>query len=408
MKIEIIPIGDEILIGQIVDTNSAWMAAELTRHGFEIVAITTVGDNSENIRQALDIALERADIVLTTGGIGPTKDDVTKKTLCSYFKTRLVFNKNVLENIERIFSRKNYTLNKPTKEQALVPENSSIIQNKAGTAPILWFEQNGKVLVSMPGVPIEMKTAMTDDVIPRLKERFLPIDYLNYSLLVCGITESALAMLLKEFEENLPKPFSLAYLPSYGSIRLRLSAWGRENLGQMKIQEERITRIVKEILVATGDKSLEMILGEKLRNRNFSISTAESCSGGNIAHRITLVPGASDYFKGSIVSYANEIKSNVLEINSSIIGLRGAVSREVVEQMAKNIAEKMKTDCSIAVSGIAGPNGGTLEKPTGTVWICTRTPEKIVTQKHQFGDASREENINRTTNAALLQMINML
>lgn len=407
MKIEIIPVGDEILIGQIVDTNSAWMTAELTRQGFEIVAIATVGDNAESIHQEIDIAFSRADIVLMTGGVGPTKDDITKKTLCSYFNTDLIFDDTVFQNINYLFTHKNYKLNELTRNQAFVPKDCTIIQNKVGTAPILWFEQKGKILVSMPGVPFEMKTAMTDEIIPRLKNLFQSIDYLKSSFLVSGITESALATRLEGFETQLPDNFSLAYLPSYGLIRLRLSAWGNENSSEMEIQKEKLKNTVKDILVDASDKSLETILGEALRSKTFTLSTAESCTGGNIAHRITLIPGASDYFKGSIVSYANQVKSDSLGIDSKAIERYGAVSQEVVGQMAQSVSKKLKTDCSVAVSGIAGPAGGTPDKPVGTVWICTKTPTEIVTKKYQFG-TSREENINRSTNMAILQMIKML
>ena len=407
VKIEIIPIGDEILIGQIIDTNSAWMATKLTGEGFEIVAISTVGDRADSIMKALDIAFSRADIVLMTGGVGPTKDDITKTTLCNYFNTRLVFDDTVLENINRIFAHKKHVLNELTRNQALVPENCTVIQNRVGTAPVLWFEQNRKILVSMPGVPFEMKTIMTDEVIPRLKKQFQSIDYLKCSFLVAGITESALATRLADFEAQLPGNFSLAYLPSYGLIRLRLSAWGNENSSEMEIQKEKLKNTVKNILVDASDKSIETILGEALRSKTFTLSTAESCTGGNIAHRITLIPGASDYFKGSIVSYANQVKSDILGIDSKAIERYGAVSQEVVGQMAQSASKKLKTDCSVAVSGIAGPTGGTPDKPVGTVWICTKTPTEIVTKKYQFG-TSREENINRTVNMALLQMIKML
>lgn len=407
MKIEIITVGDEILIGQIIDTNSAWMAAELTRHGFEIVAVTSVGDNAENISQAIDIAFSRADIVLMTGGVGPTKDDITKKTLCDYFGTRLIFSNAVLENITQLFAHKNYTLNELTRNQAFVLENCTVIQNKTGTAPLLWFERKDKILVSMPGVPFEMKTAMTDEIIPRLKKRFLSIDYLKYSFLVSGITESGLAIRLQDFEAQLPENFSLAYLPSYGLIRLRLSVRGKENLPEMRFQKRKLRKVLRDFLVAESDKPLEALLGEALRKERLTLSTAESCTGGNIAHRITLVPGASEYYKGSIVAYHNDVKTSLLKVDKDVIKTHGVVSREVVEQMAQNASEQLKTECSIAVSGIAGPDGGTPEKPVGTVWICTRTNRETVTQKYQFG-ISREENINRTTNTAILQMIKML
>jgi nicotinamide-nucleotide amidase len=407
VKIEIIPIGNEILIGQIADTNSAWMTAELTRQGFEIVAITTIGDQAENIIKAIDIAFSRADVVLMTGGVGPTKDDITKKTLCSYFNTELIFDENALQNINYLFAHKNYKLNELTKNQAFVPKNCTVIQNKAGTAPILWFERKSKILVSMPGVPFEMKTAMADEIIPRLKRQFQSTDYLKSTFLVSGITESALATQLEDFEAQLPDNFSLAYLPSYGLIRLRLSAWGKENLSIMEIQKQRLKEALNEILVAESDEPLEALLGKALRSNNLTVSTAESCTGGNIAHRITLVPGASGYYKGSIISYDNNVKASLLNVDKSVIETYGAVSREVVEQMAHNVSEKLKADCSIAVSGIAGPDGGTPEKPIGTTWICTKMQNKIMTQKYQFG-TSREENINRTTNMAILQMIKML
>lgn len=407
MKIEIITIGDEILIGQIIDTNSGWMAAELTKQGFEIRAVTTVGDDAENILQALNTALSRANIVLLTGGVGPTKDDITKNTLCRYFNTELIFDNDVLQNIEKLFAHKNYTLNELTRNQAFVPKSCSVIQNKVGTAPLLWFEQKGRILVSMPGVPFEMKTAMTDEIIPRLKKLSQPVDYLKTSFLVSGITESALATRLEKFETDLPDNFSLAYLPSYGLIRLRLSVWGKENLAEMQFQKEKLQIALNDILVASSEDSLEKILGEKLRGSSLTLSTAESCTGGNIAHRVTLVPGASEYYKGSVVTYDNRVKSALLDIDNQVIEEQGAVSKEVVEEMARNVAKKLDTDCAIAVSGIAGPNGGTPEKPVGTVWICTTVHNEMVTKKYQFG-TSREENINRSTNMAILQMIKMI
>ena len=407
MKIEIITIGDEILIGQIIDTNSAWMAAELTRRGFEIIAVTSIGDNAENIRKTLDIAFERADALLLTGGVGPTKDDITKKTLCAYFDTDLVFDENVLRNINDIFFHKKFKMNELTKSQAFVPKIAEVIQNKVGTAPILWFEHNKKILVSMPGVPFEMKTAMKDEIIPRLKNRFPSEDYLRRSFLVFGITESALAIQLDDFEKELPACFSLAYLPSYGLIRLRLSVRGKENELMLAAQAEKLKQLLGDLLVAEGEKLLEELLDDKLREQKLTIATAESCTGGNIAHRITLISGASGYYKGSVVSYANDVKTALLNVPPKMMEKYGAVSEQVVKEMAKGVSEKLKTDCAIAVSGIAGPDGGTPEKPVGTVWICTQTAEKFLAKKYQFG-ASREENINRATNMAMLQMIKML
>lgn len=407
MKIEIITIGDEILIGQIVDTNSAWMAQELTKHGFEVIAISSTSDQAKAITDTLDIAFGRADILLVTGGVGPTKDDITKTTLCRYFNTSLIFNNEVLDNIMGIFAMRNFELNDLTRNQALVPENCTVIQNKAGTAPILWFEKGDKVLVSMPGVPYEMKSAMTNEVLPRLQQTFQTHDYIRNSLLVSGITESALAQRLTSFENELPNGFSLAYLPSFGMIRLRLSVWGKEREEEMKVQSRKLKRAVGDLLVAESEKPLGLLLGEKLKKKKLTVSTAESCTGGYIAHCISAVPGASAYFKGSVVSYANSVKEELLEVEKNTLKAHGAVSRQVVEEMANHVSEKMKTDCSISISGIMGPTGGTKQKPVGTVWVCTKNDREIISKKYNVGN-NREENILRTTNMALLQLLKML
>ena len=407
MKIEIITIGDEILIGQIIDTNSAWMTAELSRAGFEVIAVTSVGDNAHHIRQSIDIGFERADVLLLSGGIGPTKDDITKNTLCEYFNTPLIFSNEVLENIHQIFAHKNYKLNELTKNQAFVPEHCTVIQNRTGTAPIVWFDKNNKILVSMPGVPFEMKTTMQTEIIPRLQKRFPTDIFLKQTFLLSGITESALAMLLVDFENQLPDNFSLAYLPAYGLIRLRLSTRGAHKTKEFERQCNLLRKTVDSLLIEITESSIEALLGSLLKKRNLTLSTAESCTGGNVAHKITLIPGASNYFKGAVVSYSNEIKSNLLGIDPAVIEQYGAVSKEVVELMAENCVYKLQTDCGIAISGIAGPEGGTPDKPVGTVWICTVTPNEKITQKYQLGTA-REENINRATNMAILQLIKIL
>ena len=407
MRVEIISIGDELLIGQVVNTNAVWMGRELTQQGFIIVAVTTVGDRSDDIIKAIDVSFERADIVLLTGGVGPTTDDITKHTLCRYFHTTLDFNNEVLQNIESIFLKRNIQLNQLTRNQAFVPVNATVIQNKVGTAPILCFNNGKKVLISMPGVPFEMKTTMRDDIIPRLQVQFQPEGYLKQSYLVCGITESALATRLATFEPQLPAGFSLAYLPSFGFIQLRLSAWGESRKPEMIQQGNKLKQLLGKEFVSESDQTLEALLGEKLRKQQLTVSTAESCTGGYIAHRITTVPGASDYFKGSIVSYDNRIKEELLQVDKQTIDKKGVVSREVVEQMAEHVAHTMKTNCSIAVSGIMGPEGGTLEKPVGTVWICTRHNGKLLSVAYRVG-SSREENIERTANLAILQLIRML
>lgn len=407
MKVELITIGDEILIGQIVDTNSAWMASELTKKGFEIAAIDSVGDSAQAIIDAIDLGFSRSDILLLTGGIGPTNDDITKNTLCRYFDTSLVFSNDVLANIESIFANRNIQLNELTRNQAFVPETATVIQNRVGTAPILWFERDGKILVSMPGVPFEMKNAMTNEIIPRLIKQFRMEFYVKQSFLVSDITESKLAILLTDFEKELPRGFALAYLPSFSLIRLRLSTRSEINGNSFQEQIDKLRNLLGDLLVAENEKPLEELLGEKLRASNLTVSTAESCTGGLIAHKITSIAGSSDYFVGSIVSYANEIKENVLHVDKNTIALHGVVSQQVVEQMAENCAKLLNTDCSIAVSGIAGPSGGSDEKPVGTVWVCTCYRGEILSKKYNTGNM-RSENISRSANMAMLQLLKML
>lgn len=407
MKVEIITIGDEILIGQIVDSNSSWLARELTQHGFEIEAITSVGDQSVNIIEAIDIAFKRADILLLTGGMGPTNDDITKHTLCQYFHTALEFNDKVLQNIESIFIRRNLSLNQLTKKQAYVPASCTVIQNKFGTAPILWFDKNEKVLVSMPGVPFEMKHSIQNDIIPLLQKKFQATQYISRSCIVAGITESALATQLAEFEQQLPHDFSIAYLPYLGYIRLRLSVLGKERLPEIKQQALKLKKILDSNFVSKGVKMPEELLGEKLYKKHLTISTAESCTGGFVSHKITVVPGASNYYKGSIISYDNLVKEELLVVDKKTIKSKGAVSKEVVEQMARTIASKLRTDCSIAVSGIMGPDGGTKDKPVGTVWISTLYNDDINSVEYNVGN-SRVENIERTANLAIFQLLKML
>ena len=407
MKVEIITIGDEILIGQIVDTNSAWMAAEVTKAGFEVTCIQTVGDSDQTIMDAVDLAFSRSDILPLTGGIGPTNDDITKNTLCRYFNTQLIFNDEVLENIGEIFANRNISLNDLTRNQAFVPEGCTVIQNKAGTAPILWFERKGKVLVSMPGVPFEMMTAMANDIIPRLALQFHLENYLKESFLVGGITESALAMRLSEFEKELPNGISLAYLPFFGLIKLRLFTRNTASPVLFQGQTEKLRDLIVDLLVSETEKSLEELLGEKLQTSNLTISTAESCTGGLVAHKITSVAGASAYFTGSVVSYTNEIKERILDVNKSDLDTFGAVSEKVVVQMARNCAGLFNTDCAIAISGVAGPTGGSKEKPVGTVWICTYYRGESMAKKYNVGN-SRHENIERSANMAMLQMLKMI
>jgi nicotinamide-nucleotide amidase len=339
-----------------------------------------------------------------TGGVGPTNDDITKQVLCQYFGTSLVFSNEVLENINAVFAKRNIVLNELTKNQALVPKDCKVIQNRVGTAPILWFEKNEKVLVSMPGVPFEMKTAMKERIIPMLRQKFQLVEYIKESFIVADISESALAILLADFEKQLPENFSLAYLPSFGLIRLRLFVRGREHKELMKLQSKKLKKKLGKYFVAKSEDSLETLLGKKLKKLGCSLSTAESCTGGYISHKITTVSGASDYFYGSVVSYNNDVKNCILDINIETLRNFGAVSKPVVEQMARNVATKMNTNCSIAVSGIMGPKGGSRSKPIGTVWVATKYNEYLLAKAYNVNSGNRNENISRTANLAMLQI----
>ena len=409
--IEIITIGDEILIGQIVDTNSAWMAVELNKAGFQLSQITSVHDEADHIKKALDEALLRADVVLMTGGLGPTKDDITKQTLCEYFGTKLVFNPDVLENIQQIYHTRQSVMNELTKSQAMVPENCTVIQNRAGSAPITWFEKEGKVIVSMPGVPLEMKKVMSEEIIPRLQKYFKTPAIIHKTVQVYGIPESQLALRLTEWENALPEYLHLAYLPNFGIVKLRLSGAGQDEYKleeAINLQIETLKSILGESIFAYEDKPVEKIIYEKLKISGLTVSTAESCTGGNIAHRLTLIPGISDCFKGSVVAYHNELKINALGVSARDIEQYGAVSSQVATQMAEGARKVMQTDLAVATTGIAGPTGGTDEKPVGTIWISVSSPERTITRSFNFGQFARENFIERSTMAALMMLNEMI
>lgn len=407
MKIEIITIGDELLIGQIVNTNSAWMAAELTTQGFGVDAMTTVGDAPGDLLAALDTAFARADILLLTGGVGPTRDDRTKETLCRYFDCPLILNEEVLQHIEQLFQSRKATLNSLTRDQALVPSKATVIPNRVGTAPLLWFRKRAQLLVSMPGVPLEMQTAMREEIMPRLSATFRQKAYLRRDYLVGGYSESALATHLSSFEDQLPASFSLAYLPTYGIIRLRLSAWGEEHTATMEQQGKHLRELLGSHCLSESNQMVEQLLGELLQEKRFTLSTAESCTGGYIAHLITSVAGASGHFTGSVVAYDNHIKEILLQVETETLSQKGAVSREVAEQMARGVAAVTGTTCAIAVTGIMGPDGGSEEKPVGTVWVATLCGERLSSREYRVGK-SRAQNIERTARLAILQMLMML
>ena len=411
MNVEIIVIGDELLIGQVTDTNSGWIARELNHIGWEVTEITTVRDRSREITDALNSSFGRVDVVLMTGGLGPTKDDITKQTLCDYFGGKLVFDESVFANVEAIFRRRKLTMNDSTRNQAYVPNVCTVIQNSVGTAPVMWFERNGKVLVSMPGVPTEMKTVMKEAVISRLREYFQDhSSILHRTCLVKDFTESRLSETLSDFEVQLPACIKLAYLPTPGVIRLRLTARGDEESYLQKIIDDeffKLRTILGSHLFCGSDTTLAGALGSILAERGETLATAESCTGGNIAHEITRVAGSSVYFKGSVVAYSNEVKIRVLNVSSETLSGFGAVSRETVLQMVSGVQRLLSSDCAIATSGIAGPGGGSVEKPVGTVWIAVWYGERSEVECFCF-EGDREQVIARATQSALLMLIQLM
>ncbi|MDR0791747.1 MAG: competence/damage-inducible protein A [Chitinophagaceae bacterium] len=387
----IITIGDELLIGQVVDTNSAWMAQELNKTGIAVKHRIAVGDVWKDIWDILDEECKYADIILITGGLGPTADDITKPLLCEYFAGKLVIHQPTLEHIAYLhenFFKRLLTINDRNYKQAEVPDNCTVIKNEVGTAPGMWFEKDGQIFVSMPGVPHEMKTMMSRYVLPKLQQTFLLSRIAHRTLLTAGIGESALAERIKDFENNLPPDIKLAYLPNYGMVRLRLTATGNEENNDMETalnkRFEELQSLIKDVVVANEDIPFEEAIGRLLVKYNKTISTAESCTGGYIAHLLTAIPGASAYFIGSVVSYANQVKTNILGVNNSVLDTAGAVSEACVREMVSGAIGLLKTDYAIAVSGILGPSGGTPEKPVGTVWIAVSNGSKTYTQKFHF------------------------
>lgn len=409
MFVEVITIGDELLIGQVIDTNSAWIGKQLNNVGFEVIRVTSVRDREDEIMEAVDAAIKRADVVLMTGGLGPTKDDITKYTLCKYFGTELVFSELVFENIKRILANR-ITINPLNRDQALVPKDCTVINNLVGTASVSWFEKDGKVLVSMPGVPQEMKFNMTEEIIPRLCTRFKVGAIVHKTYMVKNYPESALAIALTDWEDQLPECIKLAYLPKSGIVRLRLTGRGdnEDKIRNIVLKEgAKLYDILGENVLDENDSPLEEIVGKMLKERNLTVSTAESCTGGNIAARITSVPGCSAYFKGSIIAYSNDVKNELLKVSKDTLNQFGAVSEEVVKEMVNGAMNSLKTDCAVAVSGIAGPDGGTTDKPVGTVWIAAAYEKTVLTSK-QVVDFGRELNVERATNNALLLLQKVL
>lgn len=401
---EIITIGDELLIGQVVNTNASWIAQQMNGIGIGIIRVTVVADEQDRITEALDEAARRADLIILTGGLGPTRDDITKQTLCAYFNTELTFDEGIFEHITSLFSGRGLTWNELNRQQAFVPKNCTVLQNNYGTAPGMWFQQGDKVFVSLPGVPYEMKALITETVIPKIVTFFPERGAIVHrTVLTQGIPESVLAERITTWENGLPANIKLAYLPKAGMVRLRLSARGNAADQLNKQIDEELMGLEKVLpgeLFGSGEENLEAVVGILLMKEQKTLSTAESCTGGYIAHLITSIPGCSDYYKGSVVAYSNSVKETMLGVLPVLLEEHGAVSEAVVKAMAEGVKKRMGTDYAIATSGVAGPGGGTDEKPVGTTWIAVSTPGKTIAKKFMFGK-HRERNIQRTALTAL-------
>jgi len=400
----IVTIGDELLIGQVIDTNSSWIAQQLNKIGVAVKRRIAVGDSYEEIVQILGEESKNSDIILLTGGLGPTSDDITKTVLNDYFGGKMVVNEEALANVkylfEKVFKRPISAVN---LMQAEVPDVCDIIQNKRGSAPGMVFYKGNTIYISMPGVPYEMKGIMEDAVIPLLKEKFqLPV-IVHRTMLTAGIGESALAEIIKDFEDALPSEIKLAYLPTYGMVRLRLSTSGFDKIAvQKKIAHyfDELKILAKDYLVTDADEPMQVVIGKILKEKNKTVSTAESCTGGYIAHLLTTVPGSSKYYEGSIVSYSYNVKETLLDVHENTLNTFGAVSEQTVKEMLQGLLEKLNTDYGIAISGIMGPDGGTEDKPVGTVWMAVGNKENHQTQKINLR-FNRERNIEVTGMMAL-------
>ncbi|PHR72249.1 MAG: competence/damage-inducible protein A [Lutibacter sp.] len=404
MNAEIITIGDEILIGQITDTNSKWIAEELNKIGVSVYQITSIQDDKQHILDALKEAENRAEIVILTGGLGPTKDDITKNTIASYFNDTLVLNEKIVEHIRSMFAKLDYPFTEVNKQQALVPTKCTPLKNDFGTAPGMWFDENKKVFVSLPGVPNEMKGLMLAEVLPRIQKQFdLPF-IIHKTILTYGMGESMVAARIERWEDNLPTFIKLGYLPSYGKLRLRLSAKGiNKELLETTLEKEisTLTTLIDDIIVGYEDsETIEKVLGKLMTKSNLTVSTAESCTGGAIAKSFTSIPSSSSYFVGSIISYSRTVKEELLDVSSDVIDMFSVVSSEVAEAMAIGVQRKLKTDYAIATTGNAGPTADETDKTVGTVYIAIATPKGVYSEEFFFGKP-RLKVIERASNKAL-------
>ena len=403
MNCAIITIGDEILIGQVTDTNAVWISQQLNDLGVQVGEMVTVSDEAVQIARTLDRYLGQFDLLIMTGGLGPTGDDITKQTLADYFGSGMVTNPVVLEKITAFFKERGRSMIESNLKQADVPEACRVLVNNHGTAPGMWFEKQGTIVISLPGVPYEMKGLMTDHVLPEIRKRSKVPQVVHRTIMTQGVPESYLAAMIRDWEAALPACVRLAYLPKPGVVRLRLTVVDKcasEAKQILDVNIGKLLAIIPEHIFGYDDISLEASLGGLLRERGLTLATSESCTGGNIARMITSVPGSSDYFLGSVIAYNNRIKSGVLGVDPALIEERGAVSREVVEEMARGVQELMGSDTSISTSGIAGPDGGSKDKPVGTTWVSVRHGDLSHSMKYRFG-GNREQIIEQASHSAL-------
>jgi nicotinamide-nucleotide amidase len=402
MKATVITIGDEILIGQIIDTNSAWIGQQFSALGVKLYEIISCGDDAAQITDAVNRAKANSQIVLMTGGLGPTKDDITKKTLVEYFNTELVLNEEVWEKMKQIFEKRGVKVLEINRSQAMIPKDCIMLPNMRGTAQGMWFERDGVVFISMPGVPHEMKHLMETQVIPRLQQKFSFPKIIHATIMTAGAGESMISNMLSAFEDELPANIKLAYLPDLGTVKLRLTASGEGDAltSEVNAQKEKMKALLGNYVYCEGEEKLESVIGKMLLAKKATVSCAESCTGGYISHLLTSIAGSSKYFEGAVISYSYEVKENMLGVKRDTLLSFGAVSEECVREMLSGLLNVSGTTYGIAVSGIAGPDGGTPEKPVGTVWIAVGNKEKIVAKRFNFFP-SRMENIRVFSNAAL-------
>jgi len=403
MTAEIINIGDELLIGQIVNTNASWIAQKLHLAGIVVSDITVIGDKRDSILRQLDLSIKRSDLVIITGGLGPTNDDITKFALCEFFNCGLVFNEDTYKDVEALFLKFGRTVTEINRKQAEIPEKCFPIRNINGTAPGMWFKLENKNVISLPGVPFELKPMIENFVIPEMTKNQRKQNFIYKTILTTGRGESDLSYIIKDWENGLPENFKLAYLPQPGIVRLRLQGEGidRENIEKKMASEiNKLEKLIPDLIFGYDEDTLERIIGRLLTKKHQTLATAESCTGGYISHLVTSVPGSSEYYLGSIISYSNEIKQNILKVKEELLTDHGAVSKETAVSMAINARILLGSDYSIATTGIAGPGGGTENKPVGTTWIAIAYEEGIIAKKFLMG-SNRERNIRKTALAAL-------